>query len=311
MILEIAEIRIPPGRNDEFDAAIKHGIETVVSKAEGYRLHRVVKGIESPERYMLMIWWETLEDHTVKFRGGPLFPQWRAIVGPFLRRRRRSSALHGRPPRGLRIAGVKRRSLVAVAGCLAAEPRCCRRASSPFFFFSKAAPQPPPRPRPRRCRCRASPYRERKLRQRPQRALGREPRQPDGQHPGLVPGRRKRRPGRQVGIRASLRAHDVQGLAAHAERELDRLTEDVGGQNNTFTAEDVTAYQAVVPSNHLQPLLWAEAERLASLRSMWPIPLEREVVKEEYRQRSSLRPTAAFSRRCAPSPTCAIPTGAA
>ena len=83
MILEIAEIRIPPGQNDAFDAAIKHGIETVIMKAEGYRLHRVVKGIESPERYMLMIWWETLEDHTVKFRGGPLFAEWRAIVGPF------------------------------------------------------------------------------------------------------------------------------------------------------------------------------------------------------------------------------------
>jgi len=83
MILEIADIRIPPGRNAEFDAAIAHGLETVVSKAGGYRMHRVVKGIESPERYMLMIWWETLEDHTVGFRGGPLFAQWRAIVGPY------------------------------------------------------------------------------------------------------------------------------------------------------------------------------------------------------------------------------------
>jgi len=75
MILEIADIRIPPGRNAEFDAAVKLGLETVVMRAEGYCLHRVVKGIESPE--------ETLEDHTVKFRGGPLFPEWRAIVGPF------------------------------------------------------------------------------------------------------------------------------------------------------------------------------------------------------------------------------------
>jgi heme-degrading monooxygenase HmoA len=83
MILEIADIRIPPGRNAEFDAAIAHGLETVVSKAEGYRMHRVVKGIESPERYMLMIWWETLENHTAGFRGGPLFAQWRAIVGPY------------------------------------------------------------------------------------------------------------------------------------------------------------------------------------------------------------------------------------
>ena len=83
MILEIADIRIPPGKNEAFDAAIARGIETVIAKAEGYRAHRVVKGIESPERYMLMIWWETLEDHTVRFRGGPLFPQRRAIVGPF------------------------------------------------------------------------------------------------------------------------------------------------------------------------------------------------------------------------------------
>ena len=83
MILEIADIRIPPGKNEEFDAAIARGIETVIAKAGGYRAHRVVKGIESPERYLLMIWWDTLADHTVGFRGGPLFPEWRAIVGPF------------------------------------------------------------------------------------------------------------------------------------------------------------------------------------------------------------------------------------
>ena len=83
MILEIADIRIHAGRSAEFDAAIQHGIETVASRAKGYRAHRVMKGIESPDRYVLMIWWDTLEDHTVGFRGGPLFADWRAIVGPF------------------------------------------------------------------------------------------------------------------------------------------------------------------------------------------------------------------------------------
>src|ERR1035438_9451230 len=83
MILKIADIRIHAGRNAEFDAAIRHGLETVISKAAGYRAHRVVKGIDSPDRYVLMIWWQTLEDHTVAFRGGPLFAEWRAIVGPF------------------------------------------------------------------------------------------------------------------------------------------------------------------------------------------------------------------------------------
>jgi heme-degrading monooxygenase HmoA len=39
--------------------------------------------VESPERYVLMVWWETLEAHTVGFRASPLFAQWRAIVAPF------------------------------------------------------------------------------------------------------------------------------------------------------------------------------------------------------------------------------------
>jgi len=83
MILEIADIRIAPGQQAEFEAAIAHGIATVISKAQGFKTARVQHGIESPERYVLMIEWETLEDHTVHFRGGPLFPAWRAIVGPF------------------------------------------------------------------------------------------------------------------------------------------------------------------------------------------------------------------------------------
>lgn len=83
MILEIADIRITPGKQDEFDAAIKHGLDTVASKAKGFIRAQVQKGIETPERYILMIEWETLENHTVDFRQGPLFPQWRAIVGPF------------------------------------------------------------------------------------------------------------------------------------------------------------------------------------------------------------------------------------
>jgi len=83
MILELADIRIPPGKNAEFDAAIQRGVETVISQAKGFRGYKVNKGVESPERYILMIYWETLEDHTVGFRNGPLFPQWRAIVGPY------------------------------------------------------------------------------------------------------------------------------------------------------------------------------------------------------------------------------------
>ncbi len=83
MILEIAEIQIPPGQQAAFEAAIAHGISSVISQAQGFISARVQHGIESPERYILQIEWASLEDHTERFRGGPLFPAWRAIVGPF------------------------------------------------------------------------------------------------------------------------------------------------------------------------------------------------------------------------------------
>ena len=83
MILEVADIRIRPGDQAAFDEAIVRGLTTVVSQAKGFRGWKVNKGVESPERYLLMIFWDTLEDHTVGFRQGPLFAPWRAIVGPF------------------------------------------------------------------------------------------------------------------------------------------------------------------------------------------------------------------------------------
>jgi heme-degrading monooxygenase HmoA len=83
MILEIADIRIAAGKQAEFDAAIQRGVETVIAQAQGFRGYKVNKGVESPERYLLMIYWDTLANHTIDFREGPLFPEWRAIVGPF------------------------------------------------------------------------------------------------------------------------------------------------------------------------------------------------------------------------------------
>jgi heme-degrading monooxygenase HmoA len=83
VILEIADIRIHPGQQGAFEAAIAHGLNSVASRAKGFKGAKVNHGIESPERYVLQIFWDTLEDHTVAFRQGPLFTEWRAIVGPF------------------------------------------------------------------------------------------------------------------------------------------------------------------------------------------------------------------------------------
>ncbi|WP_292051700.1 MULTISPECIES: M16 family metallopeptidase [unclassified Brevundimonas] len=66
---------------------------------------------------------------------------------------------------------------------------------------------------------------------------------------------------------------------------FDRLTEDVGGYNNAFTSSDVTAYHAVVPANHLERILFAEADRMGTLVvDEENFKSERDVVKEEYRQ---------------------------
>ena len=83
MILELADFSIYPGQNAAFEEAIQRGLSTVISKAKGFEGFKVNRGIENPQRYILQIFWTTLENHTVDFRGSPAFAEWRVIVGPF------------------------------------------------------------------------------------------------------------------------------------------------------------------------------------------------------------------------------------
>ena len=83
MILEIADIRIRPGQNAAFEEAIQRALATIVSQAKGFQGYKVNRGVESSERYILQIFWATLQDHTVGFRESALLTQWRAIVSPF------------------------------------------------------------------------------------------------------------------------------------------------------------------------------------------------------------------------------------
>jgi zinc protease len=81
------------------------------------------------------------------------------------------------------------------------------------------------------------------------------------------------------------------GTSRTAPETMDRLTEDVGGYNNAFTSEDITNYYEVVPSNHLERLLWAEADRLAALTvNAENFATERDVVIGEYDQRILAEP---------------------
>lgn len=83
MILELADIRIHPGQNAAFEEAIKRGLKTVIHGTKGFQGYKLSRGIESPERYVLQVSWDALEDHTLGFRQSPAFAQWRSIVGPF------------------------------------------------------------------------------------------------------------------------------------------------------------------------------------------------------------------------------------
>jgi heme-degrading monooxygenase HmoA len=83
MILELADIRIHPGQNAAFEEAVQQGLSAVIGNAKGFQGYKVNRGLESPERYILQVFWDTLEDHTVGFRQSDAFTQWRAIVGPF------------------------------------------------------------------------------------------------------------------------------------------------------------------------------------------------------------------------------------
>ncbi len=82
MILEAAFMTILDGRADEFLDALERA-KLVIARAHGFRGIEVRRGIERPNTFLLCISWDTLEDHTEGFRGGPLFPEWRGHIGPF------------------------------------------------------------------------------------------------------------------------------------------------------------------------------------------------------------------------------------
>ena len=82
MIMETAFITITEGQEDAFLEALELG-KGVLARAEGFQVIHVHRGIERPHTFMLAIGWETLEHHTVGFREGPLFPEWRSHIGPF------------------------------------------------------------------------------------------------------------------------------------------------------------------------------------------------------------------------------------
>jgi heme-degrading monooxygenase HmoA len=82
MITEIAQIEIKPGSEKDFEAAVEKA-RAAFGRAKGFHGFELHRSIEKPQRYRLMVKWETLENHTVDFRGSENFAEWRGLVGQY------------------------------------------------------------------------------------------------------------------------------------------------------------------------------------------------------------------------------------
>jgi heme-degrading monooxygenase HmoA len=82
MITEIAQIDVKPGTEKEFEAACAKAAPLFL-RAKGGRGAELHKSIEKPSRYRLLAKWDTLENHTVDFRGSEDFAAWRELVGKY------------------------------------------------------------------------------------------------------------------------------------------------------------------------------------------------------------------------------------
>jgi quinol monooxygenase YgiN len=82
MILEIAQIDVKPGSESNFEAGIKKALP-IFLRAKGCHGVELHKSHEKPSRYRLLIKWETLENHTVDFRGSEDFQAYRACVAEY------------------------------------------------------------------------------------------------------------------------------------------------------------------------------------------------------------------------------------
>jgi heme-degrading monooxygenase HmoA len=82
MITEHAALPVIPGREEEFEAAFASA-KRLIAASPGFRGLTLSRGVERPSAYLLLVEWETVEDHEVGFRGSPAYDEWRAALHHF------------------------------------------------------------------------------------------------------------------------------------------------------------------------------------------------------------------------------------
>ena len=81
-MLELARLDVRPGQAEAFEAAFEEA-RTILAAAPGHRRHELRRCHEDPGRYLLLVWWDTLESHTEGFRGSPGYQRWKALLHHF------------------------------------------------------------------------------------------------------------------------------------------------------------------------------------------------------------------------------------
>ena len=82
MILEVAILNVRPGMAVAFEEAFRQA-SFIISAMPGYVSHQLQRCIEAPDRYVLLVNWQTLEAHTVGFRGSPEYQDWKRMLHHF------------------------------------------------------------------------------------------------------------------------------------------------------------------------------------------------------------------------------------
>ena len=82
MILEVATLNIKEGMSDAFEANFQKA-EKIISSMKGYISHQLKKCIEQDDKYLLLVYWETIEDHEIGFRQSEEYQEWKALLHHF------------------------------------------------------------------------------------------------------------------------------------------------------------------------------------------------------------------------------------
>ena len=82
MILEVAILDVIAGKETEFEKSFLKA-QKIISSMPGYSSHQLQKCIEKESRYILLVNWEKLEDHTIGFRESDQYQEWRTLLHHF------------------------------------------------------------------------------------------------------------------------------------------------------------------------------------------------------------------------------------